>query len=60
MSMWGKETVKELHRLLCQASGGSEGVRDEGLLDSAISSAFATFGGEELYPTVKEKAVFLC
>ena len=31
-------------------------VRDEDLLDSALESAFATFGGEELYPGKEEKA----
>ena len=59
MSVWNKELVKKLHSLLCQASGGSAGLRDEGLLDSAIGSAFATFDGIELYPTVEEKAARL-
>lgn len=59
MSVWTKETVKKLHRLLTLASGGSEGVRDEGLLESAIGSAFATFGGVELYPTIEEKGARL-
>ena len=59
MSVWTKETVIKLHRLLTLASGGSEGVRDEGLLESAIGSAFATFGGVELYSTVEEKAARL-
>ena len=35
------------------------GVRDEGLLDSAIENAFTTFGGEELYPSKEEKAASL-
>ena len=59
MSVWNKETVKKLHSLLCEISGGSEGLRDEGLLESAIGSAYATFGGIELYPTAEEKAARL-
>ena len=50
------EKVKLLHQLMAEATGGSVGVRDEGLLDSALESAFATFDGTELYPTKEEKA----
>lgn len=50
------EKVKLLHQLMAEATGGSVGVRDEDLLDSALESAFATFGGEELYPGKEEKA----
>ncbi|MBQ6622545.1 MAG: type II toxin-antitoxin system death-on-curing family toxin [Mogibacterium sp.] len=41
---------------MAEATGGSIGVRDEGLLDSALESAFATFDGIELYPSKEEKA----
>ncbi len=51
-----KEKAICLHTLLCEATGGDAGVRDVALLDSALESAFATFDGEELYPTVTEKA----
>lgn len=37
-----------LHRLIVAESGGSVGVRDFGLLDSALEGAFQTFGGKEL------------
>ena len=50
------EKVKLLHQLMAEATGGSIGVRDEGLLDSALENAFATFDGAELYPTKEEKA----
>ncbi|WP_348535452.1 type II toxin-antitoxin system death-on-curing family toxin [Komarekiella delphini-convector] len=36
--------------------GGSFGIRDEGLLDSAIYQPQATFGGELLHPTIFEQA----
>ena len=50
------EKVRLLHRLMAEATGGSVGVIDEGLLDSAIEGAFATFDGVELYPSKEEKA----
>ena len=53
------EKVKLLHQLMAEATGGSIGVRDEGLLDSAIEGAFATFDGVELYPSKEEKAAKL-
>lgn len=54
-----KNQIKELHRLIAEATGGDSGIRDEGLLESALYSAFASFGGEEMYPTVEEKAARL-
>ena len=53
------EKVKLLHQLMAEATGGSIGVRDEGLLDSAIEGAFATFDGVELYPSKEEKVAKL-
>ena len=51
MIRFSSEKVKLLHQLMAEATGGSVGVRDEGLLDSAIEGAFATFDGVELYPS---------
>lgn len=59
MIKFSRDKVKLLHQLMAEATGGSVGVRDEGLLDSAIENAFATFGGEELYPSKEEKAASL-
>ena len=59
MIRFSSEKVKLLHQLMAEATGGSIGVRDEGLLDSAIESAFATFDGVELYPSKEEKAAKL-
>ena len=50
-----KEQVKFLHRKLIKNTGGSDGIRDEGLLDSALSAAFHTFDGTDLYQTVIAK-----
>ena len=59
MIKFSSEKVKLLHQLMAQATGGSVGVRDEGLLESAIEGAFATFDGVELYPSKEEKAAKL-
>ena len=54
-----KETVLALHRLMTDTIGGSHGLRDAGLLESAVLSAFAGFGGVEVYPSLEEKAARL-
>ena len=59
MIKFSREKVKLLHQLMAEATGGSVGLRDEGLLDSALGSAFATFDGVELYPGKEEKAAKL-
>ena len=53
------EDVLKLHELSIRDFGGSNGVRDSGLLESAIARPFQTFGGEDLYQTVIEKAAAL-
>lgn len=53
------EMAELLHQLIAQESGGEIGVRDEGLLDSALESAFATFDGKDLYPGKEEKGARL-
>ena len=59
MIKFSKEKVLLLHQLMAEATGGSVGVRDNDLLESAIENAYATFGGEELYKTKEEKAANL-
>ena len=59
MIKFSKEKVKLLYQLLAEATGGSVGVRDEGLLDSALESAFSGFGEQEFYPTKEEKGARL-
>ena len=56
MIKFSKEKVLLLHQLIAAETGGSVGVRDEGLLESAIESAFAGFGDKEFYPSKEEKA----
>lgn len=59
MKRLSKEQVLKLHSQLIESFGGSDGVRDENLLDSALESPFQTFDGEELYPTLQAKAARL-
>ena len=54
--MFTKEVVLRLHELSITKYGGSQGIRDKGLIDSAIARPYQTFGGEDLYSTVFEKA----
>ncbi len=55
-----KEQILMLHNQLIESFGGSSGVRDDGLLSSALECLFQYFGGEELYPSIQEKAARLC
>ena len=59
MIKFSKDKIKLLHQIMAEATGGSVGVRDEALLESALESCFATFDGVELYPTKEDKAAKL-
>ena len=59
MIVLSTQKVMQLHRFLMQVTGGLDGLRDEGLFDSAVQSPFATFGGQELYPSIEKKAAKL-
>lgn len=51
--------IIKLHEQLTQQTGGSHGIRDMGLLESAIEAPFQSFGEHELYPSVQAKAARL-
>ena len=59
MIRFSKEKILLLHKILAEATGGSVGVRDEAMLDSALESAYAGFGDKEFYPTKEEKGARL-
>ena len=59
MKKLSKKQVLMPHTQLIQQTGGSNGVRDYNLLDSALENPFQSFGGEELYPTIQAKAARL-
>ena len=54
------EQVIELHSRLIQETGGLDGVRDVGLIESSLSSALNSYFGVDHYPSIEEKAARLC
>ncbi len=51
--------VLDLHQQVMERSGGTLGIRDLGALESAVAQPRMTFSGEDLYPTIVEKAASL-
>lgn len=54
-----KEHILSLHSELIKETGGVAGLRDEGLLDSALNAPFQSFGETEPYPSIQQKGVRL-
>jgi death-on-curing protein len=54
------EDIEILHAELIEVTGGAHGIRDRGLLESAVSQPSSSFGGVELYETIADKATALC
>ena len=59
MKLLSKSQIILLHKQLIGATGGTDGLRDEGLLEAAVFAPLQTFGDAELFPTVVEKATRL-
>ena len=59
MIKFSKGKVLLLHKLIAEETGGSVGIRDEALLESALENAFSGFGGQEFYPSKEEKGARL-
>ena len=55
-----KEQILLLHFQLIEVTGGSEAIRDIGLLESALESPFQSYSGVELYPSIQANAARLC
>jgi death-on-curing protein len=53
------ERIKQIHHLMIEETGGMDGVRDEGLLASAVNAPFQTFDNVSLYKTIEAKAARL-
>ena len=53
------EHVIALHKAIVMKTGGNDGIRDEGLLDSAVNAPFQSFGGYDMYTSLVEKAARL-
>ena len=60
MIILSREQILLMHQRLIERYGGTHGVRDEALLDSALNAPFQSFGGYEFFTTVIDKAVRLC
>ena len=60
MILLTKQQIILLHEHLIDRYGGSHGIRDEGLLDSALNAPLQGFGGYEFFPTLLNKATRLC
>ena len=53
------EEIIYMHSEVVKATGGSDGIRDNGLLESAVNAPFQSFGGFDVYPAIYEKAARL-
>ena len=53
------ECIKQIHHLMIEETGGMDGVRDEGLLESAVNAPFQTFDDAPLYKTIEAKGARL-
>ena len=59
MIILSKEQIILLHSNLITETGGSGGIRDEQLLESAINAPFQTFDNIEVFPSIQQKAARL-
>lgn len=59
MTILSKEQIITLHAQLIKETGGVGGLRDEGLLDSALNAPFQSFGSVEPFPSIQQKAARL-
>lgn len=48
-----------LHSALIRETGGTDGLRDEGLLEAALNAPFQSFDGVEMFPSLQQKAARL-
>lgn len=53
------ENTIKIHQILIEEFGGTKGIRDPKLLESALSRPFQTFNKKDLYPSTIEKAAAL-
>ena len=54
-----QEQILILHNELIRETGGSDGLRDEGLLDSALNAPFQGFGDVDSFPSLQQKGARL-
>jgi death-on-curing protein len=59
MIFLSKEQILLMHDQLIEETGGSKGLKDEGMLESALAAPFQSFDGKDLFPSVYQKAARL-
>lgn len=59
MIVLSREQILHLHSQLITETGGVDGIRDAGLLDSALHAPFQAFGGTDAFPSIQQKAARL-
>ncbi len=59
MKVLSKRQILLIHEQLIRETGGSQGLRDEGLLESALAAPFQSFDGEDAFPSIYQKAARL-
>ncbi len=53
------EQILLLHQRVIEETGGTIGMRDQGILESALAQPLMSYAGQELYPTLIEKVAAL-
>ena len=53
------ERIMQIHHLMIEETGGMDGIRDDGLWESAVNAPFQTFDDVPLYKTIEAKAARL-
>lgn len=59
MIVLSKDQIIKLHTQLIQETGGTDGIRDEGLLESVLATPFQSFLGTDIFPSLQQKAARL-
>lgn len=59
MTVLTKEQIIKLHEYLIRETGGSQGLRDDSLLDAAIHAPFQSYDGIDMFPSIQQKAARL-
>lgn len=59
MIVLAKEQIIKLHEYLIRETGGSQGLRDDSLLDAAIHAPFQSYDGIDMFPSIQQKAARL-
>lgn len=60
MIVLSQKQIIMLHTQLIKATGGTDGIRDYGLLESALIAPFHSFAATDMFPSIQQKAARLC